>query len=509
MLSALEPIKQQLNNFWDNLDKTKKRSLIFLILIVVIAIILASVLLAKKDYVVLYSGLNEKEAAEIYTKLKESNAQPKMDGTTTILVPKDKEAELRMQLTLEGYPKSGFNYDLYLQGGSFGQTNDEIQKRWIIQLQERLGQSIRFLEGVEDAVVTIAMPKSDSFVLKEDEIPVSASVIILPKQGYEINSQQAKSIEQLMSTSVPGLEKDNITIIDNKMNILNLEGDSDTQMVADQFVMQQQLEDRIKAEIAGLLEPVFGYGRVKIAVTAKLNFDKRTKESISFEPVMDDSGIIISQELLKEKMSNTPAGGVPGETNNTTQYPEADVGADSTSQKDHRKINYEVNEIKEMIEEEQGKLENLSIAVVIDNDQLDQQTINEVRELVATAMGTDLDRVAVQSWGFNTDIQQDLLDAIKDQSRDKPWINLNWIAIIVSSLILILALIMIFHKGRQQIPIDANDDYIPEEPVAFVEEDVPDIAVSDENTIKTQLNRLAEEQPEEIAQLLRNWLSEE
>ena len=44
---------------------------------------------------------------------------------------------------------------------------------------------------------------------------------------------------------------------------------------------------------------------------------------------------------------------------------------------------------------------------------------------------------------------------------------------------------------------------------AFVEEDVPDIAVSDENTIKTQLNRLAEEQPEEIAQLLRNWLSEE
>ena len=104
---------------------------------------------------------------------------------------------------------------------------------------------------------------------------------------------------------------------------------------------------------------------------------------------------------------------------------------------------------------------------MIDNDQLDQQTINEVRELVATAMGTDLDRVAVQSWGFNTDIQQDLLDAIKDQSRDKPWINLNWIAIIVSSLILILALIMIFHEGRQQIPIEANDDYIPEEPVAF------------------------------------------
>ncbi|HZJ57339.1 MAG TPA: hypothetical protein VFD89_03770 [Clostridia bacterium] len=128
MLRVLESIKQQLNNYWDNLDKPKKRNLIFIIGLIVLVVVFISVLLAKKDYVVLYTGLTEKEAAEVYTKLKEVNAQPKMDGTATILVPKEKEAELRMQMTLEGYPKSGFNYDLYLQGNSFGQTNDEIQK---------------------------------------------------------------------------------------------------------------------------------------------------------------------------------------------------------------------------------------------------------------------------------------------------------------------------------------------------------------------------------------------
>ncbi|HZJ57338.1 MAG TPA: flagellar basal-body MS-ring/collar protein FliF [Clostridia bacterium] len=372
-----------------------------------------------------------------------------------------------------------------------------------------MGQSIRFLEGVEDAVVTIAMPKSDSFVLKEEEIPVSASAIILPKHGYEITGQQAKSIEQLMSTSVPGLDKENISIIDNKMNILNPEGTQDAQTVTNQFVMQQQLENKIKAEIVGLLEPVFGYGRIKTAVNAKLNFDKRTKESITFEPVMDDSGIIISQELLKEKMSNNPAGGIPGETNNTTQYPEAGIGGDSTSQKDHKKINYEVNEIKEMIEEEQGKLDNLSIAVVIDNDQLDQQTINGVRELVATAMGTDLERVAVQSWEFNTDIQQELLDALQGQSREKPWLNASRAVIIVSSLVIVLALIAILHKSRQSIPVEVMEEYIPEESVAVEEDSLPDIAATEEDKIRAQLNRFAEEQPEEIAQLLRNWLSEE
>lgn len=162
-----------------------------------------------------------------------------------------------------------------------------------------------------------------------------------------------------------------------------------------------------------------------------------------------------------------------------------------------------------MIEEEQGKLENLSIAVVIDNDQLDQQTINGVRELVSTAMGTDLDRVAVQNWGFNTDIQQDLLDAIKDRSMERPWINLNWIAIIVSSLILITAIALIIRKSKQPIPIEATGEYFPQELVVTEEENIPEIAVSEENTIKTQLNKFAEEQPEEIAQLLRNWLSED
>jgi len=346
MTNALESIKQQLNNYWDSLDKRRRRYLLLMVGLIILAIVLVSVMLNRKEYVVLYSGLTEQEAAEVYTKLKEMNVQPKMEGRTTILVPKKDEAELRMQMTMEGYPKSGFNYDLYLESSSFGQTDDEMQKRWIIQLQERLGQSIRVLEGVEDAVVTIAMPRSDSFVLREKETPVSASVIVLPKKGYEITSEQAKSIEQLIATSVPGLKKENISIIDHKMNILNEEQVTESQLVSKQLQMKEQLEDRIKKEVKDLLEPVFGYGKVKTSVSVRLNFDKKVTESVTFEPVQDDSGIIVSQEILRERVSNITTGGIAGETNNTTQYPEDLQNEDSSSQKDHRKINYEVNEIK-------------------------------------------------------------------------------------------------------------------------------------------------------------------
>lgn len=512
MTSALDSIKEQLNNYWSSLEKHKKRNLIIMIGLIVLVIVLATVMLSKKDYVVLYSGLSDSEAAEIYTKLKETNAQPKMEGRSTILVPEEQEAELRMQMTMEGYPKSGFNYDLYLEGSSFGQTDDELQKRWMIQLQERLGQSIRFLEGVEDAVVTIAMPQSDSFVIRENEVPVTASVIVLPKRGHEITAQQAKSIEQLIATSVPGLDKENISIIDTQMNILNVEEASQSQTVSNQFQMQQQLEDRIKREIKDLLDPVFGYGRVKTSVNVRLNFDKKVTESITFEPVLDDAGIIVSQEVLRERMNNITAGGIAGETNNTTQYPEYGQDVDSSSQKDHRMINYEVNEIKEKIEQEQGSVEQLSIAVVIDSDALDQQTIEGVRELVATAMGTDLERVAVQNWKFSTDAQQDLLDAFDGLQGRQAWISGPALIGIIGGLILLIIIILIAYRNRerttQELALEL-DETIEEPEETFDLDHLMDIEESHQDRIKKQLDKFAEEQPEDIAQLLRNWLSED
>jgi len=515
MANALESIKQQLNNYWDSLDKIKKRNLLLMTGLIVLASILIIVMLSRKEYVVLYSGLTEQEAAEIYTRLKEINVEPKMDGQTTILVPKENEAELRMQMTMEGYPKSGFNYDIYLEGNSFGQTDDAMQKRWIIQLQERLGQSIRVLEGVEDAVVTIAMPKSDSFVLRENETPVSASVIILPKRGYEITSEQAKSIEQLIATSVPGLKEENISIIDHKMNILNADQATESQLVSNQFQMQQQLEEKIKKEVKDLLEPVFGYGKVKTAVSVRLNFDRKVTESVTFEPVQDDSGIIVSQEILRERVNNLTTGGIAGETNNTTQYPENLQNEDSSSQKDHRKINYEVNEIKEKIEEEQGSIEELSIAVVIDNDALDLQTIEGVRELVATAMGTELDRVAVQSWEFNTDAQQDLIDAINELRKDRPWINTTTLMIIISGLVLVIVIMIIVYRNKiarvqEEQEIQIIDGAVEQSDISEEEEiDLMDIEETQHDKMKKQIDEFAKKHPEDIAQLLRNWLSED
>lgn len=523
ILETIKTQKEQLNKFWSNLEKSKKRNIIILSSLILLAIVIASILLSREDYVVLYSGLDEKEAAEVFTKLEELGAKPKLDGTSTILVPEDKEPQIRMQMAMEGYPKSGFNYDIYLQTSSFGQTDDEMRKRWIIQLQERLGESIRCLNGVQDAVVTIAMPEKDVFVLKDNETPVTASVIVLPEVGYEISYEQAKSIEQLVAKSVPGLDPENISIIDNEMNILNDQSRDESKLATDEFELENQLENKLKKRVENLLEPVFGRGAVKAAVDVKLDFYTKVTESVRFEPVLDDegTGIIVSQETLRERVNNAYSGGVPGtETNTeTTEYAYAD-GENSSSQRHEERINYEINEIKERIEEENGNVQDLSIAVVIDSNKLystDFQTIEQVRELVAMAIGTDIEKVSVQSWEFDREFQDDLEEELEKRGRvGEGLLDSNVIlAVIITSAVMLLIGLIVIMRIRRKVRLAKAIEQPIEDVTVIKEEDEPlelDLTFLQEqkqDELKRQLDKFAAEQPEAVAQLLRNWLTED
>lgn len=508
MALALDTIKQQLNQYWEKLTSAQKKAFIVGATALLAIIVLASLLLSRQEYVVLYSGLDSQEVAEIYSRLKELNVEPKVQGTSTILVPKDREVELRMQLTSEGYPKTGFNYDIFLQNSNFGQTDEEKRALLIMQLQERLSQAIKFLDGVEDAVVTIAMPKDDAFVLKSQQVPVTASVIIKTKPGYSISASQANNIVRLVAKSVPGLKEENVTVIDTNMNVLTGTGAEEEEMVGTQFELEHRLEDRIRDQVISLLEPVFGYRKVVATVNVKLNFDKRTTESVRFEPVVDEDGIIASREVLREKVRNAIPGGVVGETSNTTQYPELESAESGTYDRTHEIVNYEVNEIKEILEQQQGKVEDLSISVIIDNEFLSPQILTQVKELVAAAVGTDISRVVVQNMKFDTSLQEQLLEGFERRQDQRPeWLYWSVPLSVAFAIIVAFIVAMRMRSRRIQLETATAQEILAQEPQ---QPSTLELELTNEyDEIKKRLERLVTERPEAVAQLLRNWLSEE
>jgi flagellar M-ring protein FliF len=415
-----------------------------------------------------------------------------------------------MKLTGEGYPRSGFNYDIFLGNRNFGQTDEEKRALLIMQLQERLSQSIKFLEGIEDAVVTIAMPETDSFVFKKQQLPVTASVIIKTRPGYAISPVQANNIISLVAKSVPGLKNENITIIDTNMNVLTGSSSEGRESLRSNFDLENQLEDRIRDRIIGLLEPVFGYKKVVATVNVKLNFDKKITESVKFEPVVDEEGIIVSREILKEKVKNAAPGGAVGETSNTTQYPEIANAENSSYDKTHEIVNYEVNEIKEILEEQQGKLEDLSISVIIDNELLDQQTLQQVKELVAAAVGTDMSRVVVQNMKFDSSLQEKLLEGFEQRKVQRQGLQGMVVPIVIGIGIVLAVILAVFIRGRRvRLEAATANELLTQEVLQKPEIEEIEIAADEYSQLKKQLEKLASQQPEVVAQLLRNWLTEE
>jgi len=509
MNNLLGIISKQLNGFWESLTGTHKKILIVAVIGIVLIGSISAFTLGQQRYVVLFSGLEAQEASEIFTRLQELDVIPRLQGVSTIMVPEEREAELRMQLTAEGYPRSGFNFNIFANGGGlgqFGQTDEDKRIMLMMQLQERLSESIKFLDSVEDAVVNIAMPETDQFVLQDQQIPVTASVIIEPVFGHQITAVQAENIEQLVARSVPGLKPENITIIDRNANILNRQNEE--QMPGDQFDLEHQMEDRLKNQVINLLEPVFGLGRVVSKVNVNLNFDKQVTESVRFEPVVDDSGIIISREALRERMTDAQAGGVVGETPNVTQYPVVADAGEGTFDKRHEIVNYEVNEIKERIERQQGQIEDLSISVIIDNETVDEETIGSVKELVAAAVGTDINRIAVHAMQFDVTLQEALIEGFEGR---RIGVGLDPNILMIAAFIFGLAIIMFIIIKRKKALSEqkALQHAALETGAAQLGIEEVDLEKDTQDQIKKQLDKLAMQRPDALAQLLRNWLTEE
>jgi flagellar M-ring protein FliF len=229
---------------------------------------------------------------------------------------------------------------------------------------------------------------------------------------------------------------------------------------------------------------------------------------VRFEPVVDEDGIIASREVLREKVRNAIPEGVVGETSNTTQYPELEGAEKGSYDKTHEIVNYEVNEIKEILEEQQGKVEDLSISVIIDNESLDPQILGQVKELVAAAVGTDVSRVVVQNMKFDTSLQEQLLEGFERRQGERiGW--QYWAVPLAVGLAVAIATVLAIRMRSRRIRLEAAtaQEILAQE---TQQPAVPELELNDEHDeIKKQLERLATERPEAVARLLRNWLSEE
>lgn len=527
MANGLTKIPSKIAEAFKKLEKGQKVRLFVLIGIIIIILAVVSVFLNQTNYTVLYSGMESAEAGEVMAALTDMGVKAKAQGSGTILVEESVTDTVRMELAAKGFPSSGYSYDIFQKASGLGVTDMEKRIYYKFQREANLRQTINKMEKVEDSVVTIDLPEESSYVLAEDETKPTASVLLTLKNNKKLSDSEAEAIVEVVSSGISGLAPEDVRIVDSQMNRYNTNGDDVIGKVDSQIGLQDTVQQKLQTQIINLLTPVFGEDNVRTTVNVKLNFDSKVTESVEFAPPADgEEGLVVSLSELVEEITNDASGSVAGMDANGTasQYMDAlnDNQDNSAYYQASREANYEINQTKTQIDQAKGQIEDLSVSVILNSDQVDDYS-EEVKQLVATAIGVDEKRITVMPLPFmemdNTEVQ-DAFDAQSQLLSSMQSAETTRLMIILATVLLVLIFIfMIFRMFRKKAePVAADGfEYLADEEIVLGPDDEPlpslhDIKLEDFEKTDNKIQILEDyigKNPESVANLLRNWLNEE
>jgi flagellar M-ring protein FliF len=229
----------------------------------------------------LFTGLDLKDSAAIAKELDAAGTAYEVRGDgSSILVPSDKVARLRMTLAEEGLPSGGgVGYEIFDKGDSLSATSFVQNINQLRALEGELSRTIRAIDRVDQARVHLVIPERALF--QRDREPPSASIVLKVRGGLE--QSQIRAIRHLVATAVEGLKPERVSIVDEAGALL-ADGAGDTTPETGANDRQEAFEKRLSGEIQHIVESVVGTGRAKVQVTAELDYNRITQTQDLSDP---------------------------------------------------------------------------------------------------------------------------------------------------------------------------------------------------------------------------------
>jgi len=331
------------------------------------------------NYSLLYSNLGDRELSAVVSGLQQSGVEYKLDaGSGAVLVPSSKVDELRLKMAGLGLPRGGGQgFELLDKDMGFGASHSIEKVRIQRALEGEIARSIVTIQSVRSARVLLAVPKQSVF-LRHRKKP-SASVVVDMHQGRSLQKGEVAAILHLVSSAVPQLDSTQVTIVNQKGNLLSSRVSNDSMsMTSNQFEFKQGVEDHLIGRVESILLPIVGAGAIRASASADVDFTITEQTQEQYNP---DLPALRSEQITEEQSSLASAMGVPGALSNqppaggtapVVAGSEAEAAAASGSMSVNKRAikNYELDKKISHTKLSTGRLTRVTIAVVIDNKQL-------------------------------------------------------------------------------------------------------------------------------------------
>lgn len=354
----------------------------------------------RPNMALLYSGLDPSQAGGVIDAISQSGAVYEIRGDS-IWVEQPRRDELRMTLAGQGLPSTGSSgYELLDGMSGFGTTSQMFDAAYWRAKEGELSRTILALPNVKTARVHLAVPGGRGY---RQEAKPSASVT-LTTNGAAITPTQARALRYLVSSGVPGMSNEQVTVIDSERGVI----------ASSDEMASENRETDMKRNVERILEAHVGSGNAVV----ELHLDTVTEAEVLTEQRFDpQERALISEENEEstDESSNAAAGPVTAASNLPEGQNNSDSQNRSSRAETRQRSNFEVSRVTREVRKQPGDIRRLSVAVLVNGmaqtSEAGETTIvprpeaelATIRELVASAVGFDEargDQITVKSLNF-------------------------------------------------------------------------------------------------------------
>lgn len=517
---------ESLQNTWNGLSVPKRLGLVGALAATILTVVAIANLASRPSMALLYAGLEPTVAGDVVAALEASNTAYEARGQSIYVASNDRD-RVRMELAREGLPRQGqAGYELLEGLSSFGTTTQMFDAAYWRAKEGELARTILATPGVRSARVHIASPSRGG--LGGASGPVKASVT-LATVGGGLAPNQALAIRYVVALAIDGLDPENVAVIDSQGGVLLAPGDKNpaTAMTGD----VEDRRERLRRDLMEMLEARVGPGAVRVNVAMDVDMERETVSEMLVDP---DSRITISQDSTSvEESSSGRAGAVSVATNLPGGDARGGDGAASQRSETRETTNYDYSQTERMREKMPGRVERLSVAVLVDEiveygedgattsrPRTDEE-LEQLRALVAGAVGFNAARgdvITVESMAFarspNAGVEVTANPVAQLLSANAATLIQLGVLSVVAIALSFFVVRPILVGGRSTSADDLAALGAEDEPVPALNEAAPSAAAfmnlpEDEDPDPVSILRdIVSERSDESAQLLRNWLEE-